>query len=647
MLSSTLSRLFSTEKAASAAVPEASGAEARASLFQPSRELGERGRGADGERGGERSAVPRQLPPMISPTAPGQRVGSTRAGSGERGVAGGDAECGEYGDYGRRQSRGSRGSRGSRDSRDSRESRGNCGRSSESPEDPDIRALLDAADREITRGTASTAAEKRKSRRERRGSAAGALPGGMGAVGESAGISGAQPGQAGALGESSPLPSRASPSSQSAAHPAASHGWPGPGRGLGGSLTLNSLLEGGASRGAAGVPVDMSMPYADVARLRDLLRAANKRVEELEAELAELKAKTRLTGGSGIDDLLWQTQGANGMTSRDILRPMPPDEPPSWQRDKERLATRIRDLVLTMHKERTVHESVERAQKLEIMGLTRRLKYALMQIQGLHKKEQEQARYISDCEAAILKQQGKIRVLESRGPSGGSRGPGKSRSQAGGTGSTEKSLQGSAHASAQGIQGPPQSAEARSGPQGGSRVRPGAEQLLGELGGRVSSEAPRGNGRQGDAGAPAVLAAPKERGGPGARGTLGTLGPADASDASEGSYSYYSSEEEEEGERGAPGAPEVPGSASARAGAQRVGQRVAQHSGDESSGYSYSSSERPSLRDVQLVGREDLVAGDLDPASIQRAAIAIAPAEANGPLDPLTVPQEDLTVEGL
>jgi len=490
----------------------------------------------------------KQLPPMTAPAAQIERTRPLRA----KGGAHTDAGPGEWGMKDRERMNVRRRPREL---------------SFDSPGDPDIKSLLDAADREIGRATTSAAAERRR-----------AFSGGPSAApaSEKRGASSSSPedDRAGIQPRTSGVPARISPA-----------------RPVGGSLTLNSLLDGGSARADSSVPVDMSLPYADVSRLRDLLRAANKRVAELEGEIADLKAKTRLTGGTNVDTLLWHTQGANGMTSQDILRPMPADEPPTWQRDKEKLTTKIRDLVLAMHKERTSRESVEHAQKIEIMGLTRRLKYALMQIQGLHKKEEEQARYISDCEAAILKQQDKIRALEARLRTG------KSQLRSGGPGKDAMSS-----TTAQ-EQPQPQGLPARPDARSSQRV-----------------DAPQADARQ------ARLLE-------------------DAGDSE--SYSYYSSEEDpsnfaqsaQSAQLGPRGDPDT-----AHASKKRIPQRRA--SPDDSSGYSYSSSTKPSLRDAQLVGREDLVVEDLDRAGIQQAAGALA-AEVEGSLDPLTVPQGDMTVAGL
>lgn len=140
------------------------------------------------------------------------------------------------------------------------------------------------------------------------------------------------------------------------------------------------------------------------ARLREMLIAANQRIAQLEGQIKRIKSRTSIRAGEDISMLLEQTNAAKSISVADMLKPLAPEAPASWELAQEKLKDKCRQLIQTLKSEREQHDEVERTLKLENLGLTRRLKYAVLRTRELEGKLKSQEKYIKDCEAAILKQ---------------------------------------------------------------------------------------------------------------------------------------------------------------------------------------------------------------------------------------------------
>lgn len=140
------------------------------------------------------------------------------------------------------------------------------------------------------------------------------------------------------------------------------------------------------------------------ARLREMLIAANQRIAQLEGQIKRIRDKTSIRAGEDISVLLEQTNAAKSITVADMLKPLAPEAPTNWELAQEKLKDKCRQLIQTLKVEREQHDEVERTLKLENLGLTRRLKYAVLRTRELEGKLKSQEKYIKDCEAAILKQ---------------------------------------------------------------------------------------------------------------------------------------------------------------------------------------------------------------------------------------------------
>lgn len=150
------------------------------------------------------------------------------------------------------------------------------------------------------------------------------------------------------------------------------------------------------------------------ARLREMLIAANQRIAQLEGQIKRIKDKTSIRAGEDISLLLEQTNAAKSIAVADMLKPLAPEAPASWELAQEKLKDKCRQLIQALKVEREQHDEVERTLKLENLGLTRRLKYAVLRARELEGKLKSQEKYIKDCEAAILKQHKLTEHLRSR-----------------------------------------------------------------------------------------------------------------------------------------------------------------------------------------------------------------------------------------
>lgn len=139
-------------------------------------------------------------------------------------------------------------------------------------------------------------------------------------------------------------------------------------------------------------------------RLRTMLIAANQRIAQLEKQIKRIKDKTSIRAGDDISMFLEHTNAAKSITVAEMLKPLAPEMPANWELTQEKLKDKCRQLIQALKTEREQHDEVERTLKLENLGLTRRLKYAVLRTRELEGKLQSQKKYISDCEAAILKQ---------------------------------------------------------------------------------------------------------------------------------------------------------------------------------------------------------------------------------------------------
>ncbi|EFO65725.1 Hypothetical protein GLP15_3507 [Giardia lamblia P15] len=150
------------------------------------------------------------------------------------------------------------------------------------------------------------------------------------------------------------------------------------------------------------------------ARLREMLIAANQRIAQLEGQIKRIKDRTSIRAGEDISLLLEQTNAAKSIAVADMLKPLAPEVPANWELAQEKLKDKCRQLIQTLKVEREQHDEVERTLKLENLGLTRRLKYAVLRTRELEGKLKSQEKYIKDCEAAILKQHKLTEHLRSR-----------------------------------------------------------------------------------------------------------------------------------------------------------------------------------------------------------------------------------------
>ncbi|TNJ29558.1 hypothetical protein GMRT_11648 [Giardia muris] len=152
--------------------------------------------------------------------------------------------------------------------------------------------------------------------------------------------------------------------------------------------------------------------------LRELLVSANQRIRDLEGALKRLRATgvKRWKEEELTTTMIAPTQKAQeSITPKSSLASSMVDQKQlmALEAARDKLSAKCQRLTRELLKERAEHEEAEKAIRLEVMGLSRRLKYSLQQQKALEKKIMEQEKYIKDCETAVLKQYRTTETLRS------------------------------------------------------------------------------------------------------------------------------------------------------------------------------------------------------------------------------------------
>lgn len=158
--------------------------------------------------------------------------------------------------------------------------------------------------------------------------------------------------------------------------------------------------------------------------LRELLISANQRIRDLEGALKRIKAngvkrwkeEESMTTMATMTTMAVPSQKAQESTTpKSSLASslVDPKQVTALEAARDKLSAKCQRLTRELLKERAEHEEAEKAIRLEVMGLSRRLKYSLQQQKLLEKKIQDQEKYIKDCEAAVLKQYRTTETLRS------------------------------------------------------------------------------------------------------------------------------------------------------------------------------------------------------------------------------------------